>query len=48
MVFPITSLAATCGAAGLELYLFTVGILSGLGEIIGELSGYAIGYGGGR
>ncbi|SVA97131.1 uncharacterized protein METZ01_LOCUS149985 [marine metagenome] len=46
MVFPIPSLAATCGAAGLELNLFAVGILSGLGEAIGELSGYAIGYGG--
>ena len=34
MVFPIPSLGATCGAAGLELNLFTVGILSGLGEII--------------
>ena len=46
MVFPIPSLAATCGAAGLGLNLFVVGILAGLGETIGELSGYAIGYGG--
>ena len=46
MVFPIPSLAATCAAAGLELNLFTGGILFGLGEIIGELPGYAIGYGG--
>ncbi len=44
MVFPIPSLAATCAAAGLELNLFTGGILFGLGEIIGELSGYAIEY----
>ena len=33
IMFPIPSLAATCGAAG-------------LGETIGELSGYAIRYGG--
>ena len=46
MVFPIPSLAATCGAAGLGLNLFIVGVLAGLGETIGELSGYAIGYGG--
>ena len=45
-MFPIPSLAATCAAAGLELNLFTGGILFGLGEIIGELPGYAIGYGG--
>ena len=46
MVFPIPSLGATCGADGLELNLCTGGILFGLGEIIVELSGYAIGYGG--
>ena len=45
-MFAIPSLAATCGAAGLELNLVAVGILSGLGEAIGELSRYAIGYGG--
>ena len=45
-MFPIPSLAATCAAAGLELNLFTVGILSGIDEIIGELSDYAIGSGG--
>ena len=43
-MFPIPSLGATCGAAGLKLNLFAVGMLSGLGEAIGELSGYAIGY----
>ena len=46
MVFPIPSLTATCAAAGLELNLFTGGILFGLGEIIVEMSGYAIRYGG--
>ena len=45
-MFPTPSLAATCAAAGLELNLFIGGILFGLGEVIGELSGYAIGYGG--
>ncbi len=43
-MFPIPSLAATCGAAGLGLNLFAVGILAGLGETIGEFSGYPIGY----
>ena len=43
-MIPIPSLAATCGVVGLELNLFAVGMLSGLGEAIGELSGYAIGY----
>jgi len=46
MVFPIPGIAATCGAAGLSLNLVAVGILAGIGETIGELSGYAIGYGG--
>ena len=46
MVFPIPGIAATCGAAGLSLNLVVVGILAGIGETIGELSGYAIGYGG--
>ena len=46
MVFPIPSLAATCGAAGLDLNLIVVGILAGLGETLGELVGYSIGCGG--
>ena len=46
MVFPIPSLAATCGAAGLDLNLIVVGILAGLRETLGELVGYSIGFGG--
>ena len=46
MVFPIPSLAATCGAAGLDLNLIIVGVLAGLGEPLGELVGYSIGFGG--
>ena len=46
MVFPIPSLAATCGAAGLDLNLIVVGILAGIGETLGELVGYSIGFGG--
>ena len=46
MVFPIPSLAATCGAAGLDLNLIIVGVLAGLGETLGELMGYSIGFGG--
>ena len=44
--FPIPSLAATCGAAGLDLNLVIVGVLAGLGETLGELVGYSIGFGG--
>ena len=39
-------LSATCGAAGLDLNLIVVGILAGLGETLGELVGYSIGFGG--
>ena len=46
MVFLIPSLAATCGAAGLGLNLMLVGFIGGLGETVGEMSGYCIGYGG--
>ena len=46
MVFPIPSLAATCGAAGLDLNLIIVGVLAGLGETLGELVGDSIGFGG--
>ena len=46
MVFPIPSLAATCGAAALDLNLIVVGILAGMGETLGELVGYSIGFGG--
>ena len=46
MVFPIPILAATCGAAGLDLNLIIVGVLAGLGETLGELVGYSIGFGG--
>jgi len=42
MVFLIPSLAATCGAAGLELNLMLVGFTGGAGETIGEISGYWI------
>ena len=46
MVFPLPGLVAACGAGGLELNLIGVGLLGGAGETIGELTGYAIGYGG--
>ena len=46
MVFPLPGLVAVCGAGGLELNLIGVGLLAGTGETIGELTGYAIGYGG--
>ena len=46
MVLPVPGLIAVCGAGGLELNLIAVGLLSGTGEAIGELSGYAVGLGG--
>ena len=46
MVLPIPGTLAVCGAAWIELNPLAVGILAGLGEGVGELSGYAIGYGG--
>ena len=46
MVFAIPGLVAVCGAGGLELNPIVLGLLSGAGEAVGELSGYAIGFGG--
>lgn len=46
VVFAIPGLVAVCGAGGLELNPIVLGLLSGAGEAVGELSGYAIGYGG--
>ena len=46
LVLPVPSIIAVCGAGGLELFLIGVALLSGTGETLGEISGYAIGYGG--
>lgn len=46
LVFAIPGLIAVCGAGGLELNPIILGLLSGAGEAVGELSGYAIGFGG--
>ena len=46
VILPVPGLIAVCGAGGLELNLVALGLLSGAGETIGEMSGYAIGYGG--
>ena len=46
MVLPVPGLAAVCGAGGLELNVVGVGLLAGLGTTVGELTGYAIGFGG--
>ncbi len=46
VVFAIPGLVAVCGAGGLELNPIVLGLLSGAGEAVGELSGYAIGFGG--
>jgi membrane protein YqaA with SNARE-associated domain len=46
LVLPVPGLAAVCGAGGLDLNVIGVGLLAGLGNAAGEISGYAIGYGG--
>ena len=46
LVLPVPGIIAVCGAGGLELFLIGVAVLSGTGETLGEISGYAIGYGG--
>ena len=45
MVLPVPGLLSLCGAGAL-LNPYVAGILAGVGESIGELSGYAVGYGG--
>lgn len=46
MVLPVPALFATCGSGLFGLNPLAVGVLAGLGEAIGEISGYAVGYGG--
>ncbi len=46
LVLPVPGLIAVCGAAGVELNPLLLGLLSGTGETIGEVSGYGLGYGG--
>ena len=46
LVLPVPGIIAVCGTGGLELFLVGVALLSGTGETLGEISGYAIGYGG--
>jgi len=45
MVLPVPGLISVCGAAVL-LNPFLLGLLSGVGETLGEVSGYGVGYGG--
>ena len=46
MVLPVPGLAGVC-VLSTKLSPFLLGLLAGIAETIGELSGYAIGYGGG-
>ena len=46
MVLPVPGLISLCGFS-LVLNPFLLGLLAGVGETIGEISGYAVGYGGG-
>ena len=45
LVLPVPGLISLCGASVL-LNPLTLGVLAGVGETLGETSGYAIGYGG--
>lgn len=45
MVLPVPGLLSLCGA-GVVLNPYVAGVFAGVGESIGELSGYAVGYGG--
>jgi membrane protein YqaA with SNARE-associated domain len=45
MVLPVPGLVSVCGLS-VALNPFALGVLSGLGESLGESSAYAVGYGG--
>ena len=45
MALPVPGLITLCGVSAL-LNPFTVGMVAGIGETIGEASGYAVGFGG--
>ena len=45
MILPVPGLVSVCGLS-LVLNPFALGVLSGLGESLGESSAYAVGYGG--
>ena len=46
MVLPVPGLISVCGLS-VVLNPFLLGLLAGVGETLGEISGYAVGYGGG-
>ena len=46
VVVPVPGILAVCGAGSLELNILAVGLVSGVGATVGELSSYAIGFGG--
>ncbi|MCI0439979.1 MAG: VTT domain-containing protein [Chloroflexi bacterium] len=46
MVLPVPGLISVCGLS-LVLSPFIIGLLAGAGETLGEISGYAVGFGGG-
>ena len=46
MVLPVPALIAQCGVSTF-LHPLVLGLLAGAGEAVGEVSGYAVGYGGG-
>ena len=45
MVLPVPGLISVCATA-VVLSPFVLGVLSGVGETLGEVSGYGVGYGG--
>jgi membrane protein YqaA with SNARE-associated domain len=45
MVLPVPGILSLCGLS-VALHPFVLGVLAGLGETLGETSGYAVGFGG--
>ena len=46
VMLPLPGIVAVCGASGLDLNPAAVGLAAAVGETIGELSGYMVGFGG--
>lgn len=46
MVLPVPGLISVCGGSALDLNPWVLGTLAGVGEALGEWSGYVVGYAG--
>jgi membrane protein YqaA with SNARE-associated domain len=45
IIVPVPGLIAVCGAGGLNFNPIAIGLIAGTAETLGEMSGYAIGFG---